>query len=132
MEHAAPARADAQKKTLVAAERTRPDIAAARESWNALKPSLDVRHLVFIDETWTKTNMTRLRGRAPRGRTIDRRRTLRALEDQHIRRRTATQLHGGTADARRRHQRRRLPRICRAVPCPHLGARRYRHCRQPC
>ena len=28
---------------------------------------LDVRHLVFIDETWTKTNMTRLRGRAPRG-----------------------------------------------------------------
>ena len=51
----------------MAAERTRPDIAAARESWNALKPSLDVRHLVFIDETWTKTNMTCLRGRAPRG-----------------------------------------------------------------
>jgi len=23
--------------------------------------------LIFIDETWTKTNMTRLRGRAPRG-----------------------------------------------------------------
>jgi transposase len=28
--------------------------------------------LIFIDETWTKTNMTRLRGRAPRGeRLID-------------------------------------------------------------
>jgi transposase len=54
----------------VAAEQTRPDIAAARESWNALKPSLDVRHLVFIDETWTKTNMTRLRGRAPRGKRL--------------------------------------------------------------
>ena len=51
----------------MAAEQTRPDIAAARASWNALKPSLDVRHLVFVDETWTKTNMTRIRGRAPRG-----------------------------------------------------------------
>jgi transposase len=29
--------------------------------------------LIFIDETWSKTNMTRLRGRAPRGqRLIDR------------------------------------------------------------
>ena len=27
----------------------------------------DPRRLVFIDETWTKTNMTRLRGWAPRG-----------------------------------------------------------------
>lgn len=29
--------------------------------------NLDVRRLVFIDETWAKTNMTRLRGRARRG-----------------------------------------------------------------
>jgi transposase len=28
---------------------------------------LDVKRLVFVDETWTKTNMTRTRGRAPRG-----------------------------------------------------------------
>lgn len=54
----------------MAAEQTRPDIAAARERWNELKPSLDVRHLVFVDETWTKTNMTRLRGRAPRGKRL--------------------------------------------------------------
>jgi len=54
----------------VAAEQARPDIAAARESWNALKPTLDARHLVFIDETWTKTNMTRIRGRAPRGKRL--------------------------------------------------------------
>jgi transposase len=26
--------------------------------------------LIFIDETWTKTNMTRLRGRAPRGQRL--------------------------------------------------------------
>jgi transposase len=54
----------------VAAEQARPDIAAARESWNALKPTLDVRHLVFIGETWTKTNMTLIRGRAPRGKRL--------------------------------------------------------------
>ena len=28
---------------------------------------IDPRRLVFINETWTKTNMTRLRGWAPRG-----------------------------------------------------------------
>ena len=33
---------------------------------------LDVERLVFIDETWTATNFTRLRGRAPRNeRLID-------------------------------------------------------------
>ncbi len=32
----------------------------------------DAKRLIFIDETWAKTNMTRLRGRAPRGeRVID-------------------------------------------------------------
>ena len=30
-------------------------------------PKLDVEKLVFIDETWTTTNMTRRYGRAPRG-----------------------------------------------------------------
>jgi len=70
MEDAAPARSDAEKKTLVASEQARPDIAAARQDWNALKPSLDVTRLVFIDETWTKTNMTRTRGRAPRGKRL--------------------------------------------------------------
>jgi hypothetical protein len=28
---------------------------------------LDPARLVFVDETWAKTNMTRLRGRAPAG-----------------------------------------------------------------
>jgi transposase len=31
---------------------------------------LDVTKLVFIDETWAKTNMTRLRGRAPIGQRL--------------------------------------------------------------
>ncbi len=29
-----------------------------------------MRRLIFVDETWAKTNMTRLRGRAPRGRRL--------------------------------------------------------------
>lgn len=32
--------------------------------WRA---GIDPRRLIFIDETWAKTNMTRLRGRCPRG-----------------------------------------------------------------
>jgi transposase len=31
---------------------------------------LDPEKLVFLDETWAKTNMTRLRGRAPRGQRL--------------------------------------------------------------
>lgn len=54
----------------MAAEQARPDIAVARRDWNALKPALDVGRLVFVDETWTKTNMTRARGRAPRGKRL--------------------------------------------------------------
>ena len=67
MEAAGTAGGDAQKKTLIASERARPDVAQARSDWDELKPALDPERLVFLDETWTKTNMTRLRGRAPRG-----------------------------------------------------------------
>jgi transposase len=31
---------------------------------------MDPARMVFIDETWAKTNMTRLRGRAPRGQRL--------------------------------------------------------------
>jgi len=64
------AAADAQKKCLVAAEQARAAVAEARRLWEALKPTLDVRRLIFLDETWTKTNMTRLYGRAPRGQRL--------------------------------------------------------------
>jgi putative transposase len=33
----------------------------------SLQGRIDPGRLVFIDETWTKTNMTRLRGWAPKG-----------------------------------------------------------------
>ena len=61
-----------KKKTLVAQERDRPDIRRHRARWRAYQGLIDPKRLVFIDETWTKTNMTRLRGWPPKGeRLID-------------------------------------------------------------
>jgi transposase len=55
------------KKTLHASEQDRPDVAAARQRWRELQGTLDPSRLVFIDETWAKTNMTRTHGRCRRG-----------------------------------------------------------------
>ena len=38
-----------------------------REAWFESQLDLDPEKLVFIDETWTSTNMARTRGRAPKG-----------------------------------------------------------------
>ncbi len=45
-------------------------MAEARSEWRKKQPGLNPAKLVFIDETWTKTNMTRLRGRAPCGKRL--------------------------------------------------------------
>jgi len=58
------------KKALRATEQDRPDVAAARADWRERQPGLVPGRLAFIDETWAKTNMTRLRGRAPRGQRL--------------------------------------------------------------
>jgi len=55
---------------LRAAEQDRPDVARRRAQWKKYQDRLDPARLVFIDETWAKTNMTRLRGWAPRGRKL--------------------------------------------------------------
>src|SRR5712675_922400 len=55
------------KKTLFATEQDRPDVARKRARWKTHQGRLDPARLVFIDETWAKTNMTRLRGWAPCG-----------------------------------------------------------------
>ena len=52
---------------LIARERDRADITRHRARWRSRQKRVDVSRLVFIDETWTKTNMTRLYGWAPRG-----------------------------------------------------------------
>ncbi len=56
-----------KKKTLVAAEQDRPDVAERRVEWKNSQEAIDPDHLVFIDETWAKTNMTRTYGRSDRG-----------------------------------------------------------------
>jgi transposase len=47
-----------------AAEQDRPDVAQRRALWQVQQAGLDPERLVFIDETWAKTNMTRPRGRS--------------------------------------------------------------------
>src|SRR5262249_17826376 len=59
-----------QKKTVHAAEQDRPDVADRRAAWKSDQGGLDPARLIFIDETWATTTMTRLRGRAPRGQRL--------------------------------------------------------------
>ena len=63
-------RADAKKNTAHAAERDRPDAAAARRAWRARQPALSPKRLVFLDETWATTAMARRYGRARRGQRL--------------------------------------------------------------
>ena len=63
-------RASASKKTALASEQDRPDVARKRLRWKAHQGGVDLQRLVFIDETWAKTNMTPLRGWAARGKRL--------------------------------------------------------------
>lgn len=51
----------------MARERDRPDISRRRIQWRSYQGRIDPQRLVFIDETWAKTNMTRSHGWAVRG-----------------------------------------------------------------
>jgi transposase len=55
------------KKSVVAGERDRPDVARRRAQWTKYQDRVEPERLVFIDETWTRTDMAPLRGWAPRG-----------------------------------------------------------------
>jgi transposase len=45
-------------------------VARRRAQWQAYQSRIDPARLVFLDETWTKTNMAPLRGWAPRGQRL--------------------------------------------------------------
>src|SRR5271169_3522489 len=60
-------RTSASKKSVVAGERDRSDVARRRAQWIKYQNKIEPERLVFIDETWTKTNMAPLRGWAPLG-----------------------------------------------------------------
>jgi transposase len=55
---------------VVAGERDRPDVARRRAQWTKYQDRVEPERLVFIDETWTKTNMAPLRGWGPCGRRL--------------------------------------------------------------
>jgi transposase len=63
-------RASALKKSLHASEQDRPDVARRRSRWKRHQAKLDPKRLVFIDETWAKTNMTRSHGRCTKGQRL--------------------------------------------------------------
>jgi transposase len=60
----------ASKKTVRAAEQQRPDVARRRAWWKKYQGRLDPKRLVFIDETWAKTNMAPIRGWGMKGRRL--------------------------------------------------------------
>jgi hypothetical protein len=51
-----------KKKTACASEQHRPDVVRRRRRWQRAIGHLDPQRLVFIDETWIKTNMAPIRG----------------------------------------------------------------------
>ena len=55
---------------MLPAEQNRPDIARKRRRWKAHQHRVDPRRLVFLDETWVKTNMAPLRGWGPKGKRL--------------------------------------------------------------
>jgi transposase len=54
-----------------ASEQDRPDIARRRAWWKKYQARIDPRRLVFIDETWAKTNMARSHGWNRRGEPLN-------------------------------------------------------------
>ena len=64
---------NSKKKTLIASEQQRQDVARKRAAWKLRQGEIDPQRVVFIDETWAKTNMTRTYGRSQQGtRVIER------------------------------------------------------------
>jgi transposase len=60
----------ALKKSLRASEQDRADVARRRGLWKQHQDKVPAGRLIFIDETWAKTNMTRLHGRCAKGRRL--------------------------------------------------------------
>jgi transposase len=64
------AKARALKKTVLAAEQARPKLVRRRDQWKQYQGRIDPRRLVFLDETWVKTNMAPLRGWGDRNKRL--------------------------------------------------------------
>jgi transposase len=55
------------KKSVLPSEQDRVDVRRRRDIWKRHQLKVDPKRLVFIDETWVKTNMTRAHGRCRKG-----------------------------------------------------------------
>ena len=56
---------------MLPAEQARHDVARKRARWKSRQGSVDIKRLVFIDETWAKNNMAPLRGWSLRGQRLE-------------------------------------------------------------
>lgn len=106
------------KKTLIANEQDRPKVARFQMRWKTHQHRLDPDRLVFVDETWVKTNMTRTCGWCQRGEPL-----IAKVPHGHWKTLTflaglAARQHCRTLRARRPHQRRRFHRMGSAMPRP--------------
>ncbi len=122
---------DAKKKTLIAAEQDRPAVARLRRRWRAHQHRIDPDRLVFLDETWIRTDMTRVRGWCQRGTPL-------LAKVPHGRWRTLTFIAGLAPDrdrcalrVRRPDQRRPVHSLGGAEPRAELEASRRGGARQP-
>jgi transposase len=71
VEHAAADEAVAKKKSVIASEQQRPDVALARENFFAEQlRDVPLKDVVVLDESYATTQFTRLRGRCPRERRL--------------------------------------------------------------
>jgi transposase len=67
VEHPASDEPAAKKKSLIASEQTRPDVAEARDTFFARElADVPLKDVVVLDESYATTNFTRLRGRCRR------------------------------------------------------------------
>ncbi|UVK51689.1 IS630 family transposase [Mesorhizobium sp. AR02] len=58
------------KKTILPAEQLKPKLMRRRAQWMRYQTRIDPTRLVFLDETWVKTNMAPLRGWGVRGKRL--------------------------------------------------------------
>ncbi|MGL5837269.1 MAG: IS630 family transposase [Sphingorhabdus sp.] len=58
------------KKTIFAKEQDRPDVVRRRTRWRWVQRRVDPRRMIFIDETWAKTNTTRTHGWCTKGEAL--------------------------------------------------------------
>ena len=82
-----------KKRRSSRASRIGPDVKRHRARWRTYQGLIDPKRLVFIDETWTKTNMTRLLRLGAEGRATGRQGSSRPLENGDVPRRLAQRPH---------------------------------------